>query len=104
LNEKKCYESIHHLSEPLKARPPLQAIETKRFSNVDVRIPRLNGEFNISIYLPSNVKGSLKGFVHIMWDITEQKRLQAELLQLEKLSTVGQLISGVAHELNNPLT
>jgi two-component system NtrC family sensor kinase len=104
LNEKKCYELIHHLSEPLKGCPLLQAIETKRFSNVDVRIPHLNGEFNISIYPLSNVKGSSKGFVHIMRDITEQKRLQAELLQLEKLSTVGQLISGVAHELNNPLT
>ncbi|MDI6761751.1 MAG: response regulator [Thermodesulfobacteriota bacterium] len=101
---KRCYEVIHHLSEPLKGCPCLQAIETKKFANAEVKIPHLKGEFNISIYPLPNAEGGLKGFVHIMRDITEQKRLQGELVQLEKLSGLGELISCVAHELNNPLT
>jgi two-component system NtrC family sensor kinase len=44
-----------------------------------------------------------KEWTVVIRDITESRRLQQQLIRSEKLSAVGQLISGIAHELNNPL-
>lgn len=46
----------------------------------------------------------LLGTVVVVRDVTELKRLEAQVAQNEKLSAIGELVSGVAHELNNPLT
>ncbi len=37
-------------------------------------------------------------------NITQRRKLEQQLRQTEKLSTIGKLVAGVAHELNNPLT
>ncbi|MBI4000654.1 MAG: PAS domain S-box protein, partial [Nitrospira defluvii] len=38
----------------------------------------------------------------VLWDITEEKQLQDQLIQAEKLSSLGTMVSGMAHEINNP--
>src|SRR2546428_7804117 len=44
------------------------------------------------------------GVVVLIEDVTDQQAMETQLIQSEKLAAVGQLVSGVAHELNNPLT
>jgi len=42
--------------------------------------------------------------VILIEDVTEQRTLEAQIIQNDKMASIGQLVSGVAHELNNPLT
>jgi two-component system NtrC family sensor kinase len=42
--------------------------------------------------------------VALVEDVTEQRALEAQLIHSDKMATIGHLVSGVAHELNNPLT
>jgi PAS domain S-box-containing protein len=48
--------------------------------------------------------GRITGVIASARDITDQQRLQQQLIQSERLAAMGQMIAGVAHELNNPLT
>ena len=66
---------------------------------------RKNGEeFPLEISVSAYEIGGDLYFSAITRDITEKKRMEANFLQAEKLSSIGGLVAGVAHELNNPLT
>jgi PAS domain S-box-containing protein len=63
--------------------------------------PRL---VEFSAFVVRNKAREIIGFRGVGRDITERKRAEQQLLTTSKLASVGELASGVAHELNNPLT
>jgi signal transduction histidine kinase len=47
--------------------------------------------------------GASVGGAYIMWNVTELKMLQRQLVQAQKLESIGQLAAGIAHEINTPI-
>ncbi len=70
----------------------------------EVELPQMGGTFQISVGPWYDKNNRLAGSIHVAKDISHEKLLQQQLIQSEKLSAIGELISGIAHELNNPLT
>ena len=60
-------------------------------------------EFPIEVSLSTCKIGGRQILTAIIFDITERKNLQEQLIQSAKLAAVGELIAGVTHEVNNPL-
>jgi PAS domain S-box-containing protein len=83
-----------------------RALEGATADNLEIPAVRGNGsvgQFSISLSPMRDEQGDINSIVVVMTDITDAADLQAKLMQTEKMAALGQLVSGVAHEVNNPL-
>lgn len=58
---------------------------------------------DVSLINLTNTKGQRVGTVGVSRDITRWKKLQDDLIRIDRLAEIGRLAAGVAHEINNPL-
>jgi len=74
--------------------------------NVEVELVDKDGSRHtceINMSLEKDERGTPEKFIGSMRDITERKRLEAGLLQMQKMESIGTLAGGIAHNFNNIL-
>ncbi len=76
-------------------------------TGLELRRRRKDGQFvdvNMSIAPLRDAKGATRGLMFVIADMTENKRLESQLRQAQKMDAVGKLAGGLAHDFNNMLT
>ena len=92
------------LEEVLPAAAPPAAVGRK---GRDLTLERSDGR-EVEIHLVTapltDASGGEAGRVLLGRDVTDLRRAERSLAQAERLSSLGEVVAGVAHELNNPLS
>jgi PAS domain S-box-containing protein len=100
---RKCHEFFHGSNKPVHSCPLAGALCANEPGTHEFTDDRSGRTYFITIF-PMTFPGSEnRGIIHIARDVTEEREKEMRLIMSERLASLGQMASGIAHEINNPL-
>ena len=99
----KCHRLLAGSEKPCKECKLQDSLKNQSRQRFALEMVRGKFDFDVASQPIVNSTGQLEGAVHVYRDQTESKALQRQLIQSEKLASIGVLAGGIAHEINNPL-
>ncbi|MFA4827925.1 MAG: ATP-binding protein [Thermodesulfovibrionales bacterium] len=103
MTSKKCYEFFHGTDLYAENCPHLITLNENRPETAEIINIKTSRIFRISTFPFYFPESDFKGSIHIARDITEEKEKEMQLIMSDRLAALGQMASGIAHEINNPL-
>jgi PAS domain S-box-containing protein len=92
--------------DPIEQKEFIQSLKKKEsVRDMEIHFCRKNGEQRLGLYTAEclTINGDLC-ILSIVTDITERKKMETEMIRLDRLNMVGEIAASIGHEIRNPMT
>ncbi|PNV87047.1 MAG: hypothetical protein C0610_03545 [Desulfobacteraceae bacterium] len=100
---RKCYEAFRKESEPCPNCPVSETIRTSKPSHRLSTNPIVNRTLEEYTYPIFDASGNLSLIINYGIDVTDKIKMERQLVQADKMASLGTLAAGIAHEIRNPM-
>jgi signal transduction histidine kinase len=91
---------LHKLAGQVRER---NKVEVTGYETAHAKDEKETRHYQINLSILGNEKSGGTTMAALLWDVTERRRMEAEMSHADRIAMLGQVAAGIAHEVGNPL-